>query len=162
MATQTEIDEGALFLAWMRGNRDAADMVAALFEASHYADDIVDGDSKDVCRDMTLLLATLFSRVVTNRFFLANAERFSGAIVAATIDWNLSTEWQGSADEVKNIYAYVLRETLEHVIIIAADILDGPEHAMQVRRQIMAAYHLGREREDPRTFAREAKNGLGR
>lgn len=152
-----KIDEGAMFLAWCRGNREAADMIAALFEASHYADDIVDGDSKDVCLDMTRLLTTLFSRVFTNKFFLANAERFSGAIIAATVDWNLSTEWQKSPDELKQTYAYVLRETLEHVVVIAADLVDGPDHAMTVRRQVMALYHTGRDRETVKGFVREAR-----
>lgn len=152
---EADFDEGALILAWCRGNRDAANMIAALFEASHLADDVVDGDSRDVCADMTRLLATLFSRVMTNRFFLAHAERISGSVIAAAVDWNLSTEWQTSTDEVKRTYSYVLRETLEHIIVIVADLVDGPEHAMAVRRQIMGAYHLGKQREELADFARE-------
>lgn len=157
MAEAEQIDEGAMFLAWCLGNRDAAEMIGALFEASHYADDIVDGDSTDVCRDMTRLLVTLFSRVVTNRFYMAHAERFAGAIVAATVDWNLSSEWQKSDDEIKQVYAYVLRETLEHVVVIAADLLGGSDHAMNVRRAVMVQYHLGKHRETVADFVREVR-----
>lgn len=156
------VDEGALFLAWCRGNRDAADMIAALFEASHFADDIVDGDSKDVLGDMTRMWVTLFGRVFSNRFYIAHAERFAGAIVAATVDWHLATSWQGSEDQIKRIYSYVLRETLEHVVVIAASIVDGPDHAINVRRQVMAAFHLGKQQEDVDAYHREAAHGLGR
>lgn len=154
-------EEAALFVRWCRGNEYAADFLAALFAASHAADDIIDGDSADPCADMARVWALFFGRIMPNPFFMAHAARFAGAIVPAVHDWRLSTAWQGERDEIKRLYAYVLRETLEHAVVVAADILGGPDHAYAVRLELMARYHTKREREPLDQWMREC-DGLGR
>lgn len=134
--------EAALLLRWCRGDAKAADFLAALFIASHLADDVADGDSREPCRDIANMWCLIFGRILANPFFLLHAERLAGAIVPAVIDWRASTAWQSDADALKQHYAFVLRETLEHAVLLTADILGGPEHAYAVREELSAAFHF--------------------
>jgi hypothetical protein len=143
----TPEEQAALIHKWCRGNAMAADFIAVLFEASHLADDIVDGDSEDVCADMTTVWQLFFGRLMPNPFFLQHAERFAGAIVPAVVDWRLATAWQGDKDEIKRLYAYVLRETLEHAAVVAADIVGGANWAFEVRRELSTVCHIEQGRE---------------
>jgi hypothetical protein len=84
----------------------------------------------------------IFGRILPNPFFLLHAERFAGAIVPAVIDWRASTAWQGDSDALKQHYAFVLRETLEHAVLLTAELLGGPEHAYRVREELSAVFHF--------------------
>lgn len=151
-----------LLTRWCKGDKAAVDFLASLFVASHAADDIVDGDSADVSRDMANMWCLIFGRILANPFFLLHAERFAGAIVPAAIDWRASTKWQGDADALKQLYAFVLRETLEHAVLVSADILGGPEHAFGVREELSAAFHFEPpQREEFAAFQQERRAAAG-
>ena len=83
--------QARLIRRWACNDDAAADFIACLFEASHLADDIVDGDSADPCADMARVWMLFFGRLMPNPFFQAHVQAFSGAIVPAVADWQLST-----------------------------------------------------------------------
>ena len=132
---------------WMLGHPDATRFILTLFAASHWADDLVDGDSVDPCADMARVWTAFFGALMPNPFFLLNVERFAGAIVPAVADWRLATAWESDPDEVRRVFALVLRTTLEHAVLVAADILGGPDHAFRVGRELREIYHVTEGRE---------------
>lgn len=160
----TEAEEVARISQWMLGDALATDFVLTLFRASHWADDIVDGDSTDVCADMARVWSAFFGRLMPNPFFLANVERFAGAITPAVTDWRLSTAWEADPDTVKRVFALVLRTTLEHAVIVAADILGGPDHAFAVGTELRQIYHVDQGRETVTGWLKECeeRHGLAR
>lgn len=131
----------------MRGDPRATDFVLTLFAASHWADDIVDGDSADPCADMARVWCAFFGRLMPNPFFLLHVERFAGAIVPAVADWRLATAWEGDRDEVRRVFALVLRTTLEHAVLVAAEIVGGADHMYAVARELREIYHVSEGRE---------------
>lgn len=141
---ETEVERVS---AWMLGNREATQFILTLFAASHWADDIVDGDSKDPCADMAKVWCAFFGRLMPNHFFLLHVERFAGAIVPGVLDWRLATAWEGDPDEVKRVFALVLRTTLEHAVLAAAEIVGGPDHAFRVAEELREIYHVTEGRE---------------
>jgi hypothetical protein len=147
---------------WMRNDVLATDFLLTLFAASHWADDIVDGDSADPCADMARVWMAFFGRLMPNPFYLMHAERFAGAIVPAVCDWRLATAWEGDSDTVKRVFALVLRTTLEHAAIVAADLVGGADHAAAVARELREIYHMGEGREDIADWLKEceARHGL--
>lgn len=158
---ETEIDERALVLRWMRGDEAAADFLLMLFRASHLADDVVDGDSFDPLADQGQLWALFFGRLMPNPFFQAHVQRFAGAITPAVHDWVLATRWQREPDQVKRLFAYVLRLTLEHAVIVAADIIGGFDHAQAVAQEMREVFHIDAGREALPAYLEEC-DGLAR
>jgi hypothetical protein len=156
-----ELDEVALVRRWMRGDEAATDFVLMLFRASHLADDVVDGDSLDPLRDQGELWAMFFGRLMPNPFFQAHAVRLAGAITPAVHDWVLATRWQREPDQIKRLFAYVLRTTLEHAVIVCADIQGGFEWAQTVARELRETFHIEAGREALPVFLEEC-DGLAR
>lgn len=157
-----DIDEAALVRRWMLGNDQAADFVLMLFAASHLADDVVDGDSADPLADQGRLWALFFGRLMPNPFFQRHAERFAGAIAPAVHDWVLATRWQRSGDSVQRLFAYVLRTTLEHAVIVAADIVGGFDHAQEVAAELRQVFHLQSPNREELSAYLEECDGLAR
>jgi hypothetical protein len=156
-----DIDEAALVRRWMLGNEAAVDFILLLFRASHLADDVVDGDSFDPLADQGQLWAIFFGRLMPNPFFQAHVQRFAGAITPAVHDWVLATRWQREPDTVKRLFAYVLRLTLEHAVIVAADIVGGFDHAQAVATEMREVFHIETGREALPAFLEEC-DGLAR
>lgn len=157
--------ERAMLSRWACGDEAATDFLATLFDLSHAADDIVDGDSADPLADMTRVWCGFFGRLMPNPFLQRHAVALSGAIVPAVIDWRVATILETRPDLVARLYAYVLRETLEHAVSMTAYIRGGLRHAHAARTELMAALHLqGEGREDLADWLNECevRHGLDR
>lgn len=144
-------DTRGLLTRWARGNVAAVDMLEALYDASHDADDIIDGDAASPVTSMAHCWLKLVAGVLFSRYLEDVRARttVAAAVQMGVADWWLATQWQGSDDEVRAIYAFVLRETLEHAIIAVAMLEGGPSWGLEVRREISQVFHIAPpQRED--------------
>lgn len=139
----------ALFLKWMKGDSNAVEFLLNIAYITRLADDIVDGDSKDVAADMAHLLYRALIMPAKNPFYLANEEALSAIMVNALMKWEQSERWKGAPDEKTRIFAYIYREGIQEVLYASAKIVGGYKHAIKVMDELHQQSHLT----SPETFA---------
>lgn len=141
-------DEHALIAKWACGNEAAADLISALFNASHLADDIVDMDRPEITGTVSRrsaavakLLAMVFVDIVGNPFFRRHCSELTPLIVSALAYWDASNEWLAEEKVETKMFAFVHREALERVLGMIAFRVGGWEHQRAVIREVHEIFH---------------------
>lgn len=138
-------DQEKKLILWVtRGEESAASFLLSLYRASQIADDIADGEDKP--GDMARLMAVMFGEVCVNPFYLAHSVELRQVILTATANWLQATRWE-EADQHRQLYAFVWRESLDQVAVAVAEILGGYDHALQVRGKLAEALYTGGQAE---------------
>jgi hypothetical protein len=141
---------GEPILKWCMGNVEAAVLLGLVFEASQVADDIVDGDAKDQQEAMARLLSIAFVEIPDNKFYQQHGHQFRPLFATSIQIWSLTDQWKQEEGEDRPIFAYVWREILEQVAVLAAYICGGQKHARTVANEMNKFYHA---REDIESFS---------
>jgi hypothetical protein len=151
-----------LLRRWCLDDIDAVTLVAALFQASQAADDVIDkGGGPEALADMSRLLMIYFGEILPNAFARRHADMIAGAALPAIANWAGATAWENDAkaDHEKLVFAYVMRESLEGVLIAIAHKIGGPRHAQLVRNEFSEIYHFGPGREGLSSYIAEHGKG---
>jgi len=138
-----------LALKWASGDKDAARFLVNFMAMVRLADDIADGDSENPVADMSNLLVRAWIDHGTNPFFQAHSGALSASMANAVLMWEKSEEWRHSENEKTRMFAFVVRETVEHVAYTCAMLTGGYSHAKSVAQEIQEVSH----QRSPETFA---------
>ena len=128
-------------IKWVNGDKHAAAMLTLIFEASQVADDIVDGDAKDLQESMARLLSITFVELPSNLFYNMHKDKFTPLFATSIQIWSLTDEWGQSENEGQQLFGYVYREILEQVIVMAAYLVGGQKHSRIVAKEVNDYYH---------------------
>lgn len=154
--------EFRLLRRWCLDDVDAVRLMASLFQASQAADDIIDkGGGLAALADMSRLLMIYFGEILPNAFARRHADLIAGAALPAIANWAGATTWENdaTADHEKLVFAYVMRESLEGVLIAIAFQIGGAKHAQLVREEFSEIYHFGPGREGLSAYIAEHRGG---
>lgn len=143
-------------LAWCLGNQSAADMLWMLAEVSQIADDFVDGDTNESER-MIAMLHMAMIELPLNRFYQVNFTWIAPMLINAMLHWDLSNELKESNLETSRHFGYVLRESLEQIIVLVADIIGGVSHGRLVARDVHRYFHVDSPQETLKEWSGESK-----
>lgn len=122
----------AKLLEWSAGNVEAARFLRMFADAVRWADDLVDGDSRDPAGDMAQLLNASWAGFAMNPFFHANAHLLAPCLALTVAKWRATEKWKQGPAKSK-VTAFVVREecTLD-VLYLVALICGGFNHASMV------------------------------
>jgi len=134
---------------WVLGDKDAARFLLNFMAMVRLADDIADGDSDNPVADMSNLLIRAWIDHAANPFFQAHAGALSASMANAVLMWEKSEEWRHSQNEKTRMFAFVVRETVEHVAYTCALLTGGYQHAKTVAQEVQEISH----QRSPETFA---------
>ena len=127
---------------WVNGDIQAASMLTLIFEASQVADDIVDGDAKDLHEAMARLLSISFVELPSNPFFEKHKIQFIPLFATSIQIWSLTDKWGKSDNEEQQLFGFIYREILEQCVVMAAYITGGQKHARIVADEMNDFYRI--------------------
>jgi len=123
------------------GDDDAALFLENIWHAARLADNIVDGDSPDLARDMFNLLNRAFVSNANNPFFLRHQETLSVAIMTALGMWLKSEQWRHEDDRKTRMFAFIYREGVDHIASVVSGLTSGPSGVVQAMENMYEISH---------------------
>lgn len=159
MAGYPFASEAQMGLRWARGDRDAAQFMALLARGSQLADDFVDEETPRDERGKTMveMLDSALREIPQNAFYQKHREALTPLMSIPLIYWEASNDWAKSKVRTSRIFAFVMREALEMVVVGVALITGGRDWARRVVREMHTYYHVL----DEEPFERwEAEHGV--
>lgn len=127
-------------LEWALGNADAAAFLSLVGRLSQLVDDIADREADPEEASAEVLRLALVE-LPANPFYRAHEAWFRPIFATSSLIWDASNEWARSERRTTRMYAYVLREIGEQVIVLTALLCGGWDHARKVTRDLHEFYH---------------------
>lgn len=124
-------DEAAYWDAlrrWACGDQKAAEFLDIICRTARLADNIADGDSKNVHEDMGRLLHILMVDLPQNEFFYVHLDQLRAPLTESILNWVASEQWR-DGDRKQQTFAYVLRESTDRLAVAVSSILGGYDAA---------------------------------
>lgn len=137
------------FTRWACGHEDAVRFLFQIGRVARLADDITDGDSRNVAADMGRLLFEALVTLPTNPFFLRHHATLAPILANVALTWEATEDWRRSNNEKTRMFAFVLRECSEQIATTVAMITGGYDHARTVIREAHLICTIG----DNETFS---------
>lgn len=140
--------ESTKILNWMQDNQAAANLIEQLFEVSQIADDLVDWDKEfdsSVC--VSQLLNLCLVEIPLNQFYNKNCICISSVLVPVIAAFNTSNKLKKHPDADCRMFAWALRDALEHVVILCAFLIGGHEHSLKVSLEVTQYFRTNEDRE---------------
>ncbi|WP_104019131.1 hypothetical protein [Roseovarius nitratireducens] len=126
---------------WALGDEDAVRFLVNFMHMVRLADDIADGDSAAPVPDMANLLVRAWLEHSCNPFFQRHSGALGATMANAVLMWEKSEDWRQSDNRKTRMFAFVARETVEHVAHTVAFIVGGYQHAKEVAQEIHELSH---------------------
>lgn len=137
----TAEEEYAQILGWCNYDKTAADFLTILFKLSHRADDIVDGDAKSLLAAIVMMISDSTIVLGNNKFWQINHGVLTPVMLCSLMNWYISAKWEKGTKD-RQLFAFVLRESLDQIIYLVAFLTGGIEHAIAVAENMMEFYHI--------------------
>jgi len=146
------------YMRWCKDDTAAVDFLSGLGALSQLADDFADGDvcDENLQAEMAHLLHWAIVDMPRNPFFRAYQDFLTPVMSAALLSWDASNRWAASENEPTQMYAYVLRESMEQVFYSVATIIGGFDHARLVVDELHERLHV-EEQQPFASWQREIK-----
>lgn len=129
-------------LEWLRGNKDAFDLVTALCDVAHLWDDLIDGDRPVSPADVHNALSAALVDIPSNAFYRQHFYALMPVIKVAIANWHAANVMELTDSEQDKRIAFVLRSSYADLVTACADILGGPAWAshvaLEARRSVSA------------------------
>lgn len=140
--------ESEKFYYWMRSDEAAAAMLEKIFQVSQIADDFVDGDKPmQKSQDMSELLMLALVEIPANPFYRNNQGFIAPVLVSVISAFNTSNQLQKSPIVDCAMFAWALRDALEHLIVACAYIKGGAQWSMTVSQEVTEYFRTNEDRE---------------
>lgn len=132
---------GDLAWKWSLGNEDACRFLVNFMHMVRLADDIADGDSAAPVPDMANLLVRAWLEHACNPFFQKHSGALGASIANAVLMWEKSEDWRHSNNRKTRMFAFICRETVEHIAYTVAFLVGGYQHARDVAQEVQEVSH---------------------
>lgn len=114
---------------------DAVRFGIALWAFAHTIDDLVDRDKQVTPAMVGTNVLNFVENVAENPFFQANRLPLMGALRSAVFSWVASEEWRLREPIRDKIVAEVLKSGYQEVVFLAASLVKGVPHALEMQRK---------------------------
>lgn len=112
------------------GNKSAEAYLRRLFFIVRLVDDFYDGDIEVKKEDILKAFFILIGELPTNIFYKENADTLTGIHIIGFNTWQDANVWEKDDNELKRIYAHVIRDFICELFSMVA-FLTGGQKAMK-------------------------------
>jgi hypothetical protein len=151
------MDEDIKLNEWMMGNGEAVKFLKILGNITQAADDLADQDVHACPASIAHLLHQTMVLLPACDFFLRNAKWFVPLFNTSVSIWSQTDRWAKEDSETAKLFGFVYREHFEQVIVQAALLVAGWDHACYVADDMNKFYH--RDSETFKVCKKEHANG---
>lgn len=127
----------AMLSKWLRGHKEAIDMVLMVHDIVELWDDLIDKDKVPTSDDINRVFRTVLIELPRNGFYQDNFAQLNTLIESAIFDWHTANAFEAKKEHLET--AFGLRCTIQSVTVIAARIIGGNEWAQKVSNEIRSA-----------------------
>lgn len=146
-----EQDFRARVSQWMRGNREATDLIVHLHHVVETWDDLIDRDTEIELANINRAFYAALIEIPRNRFYQDHFSLLSPVIEGAILDWYAANAFE---KEKKYELAWALANAGLSVTVMCARIIGGPEWAKNVSLEFRSITKTLQE------FVAEKSNGV--
>lgn len=112
------------------GNKSAEAYLKRVFFIVRLVDDFHDGDIEIKKEDILKAIFILIGELPGNKFYKEHADTLTGIHIIGFNAWQDANEWEKDDDELKRMYAHVIRDFICEVFSLVA-FLTGGEKKMK-------------------------------
>lgn len=114
------------------GNPEAKEYIKKVIYVVETIDDLIDKDKEVNNETILKTFFILFCELYINPFFMTYSNLLVGIHVSAYNAWMDANIWEKSGDELKKVYAHVIRDYICELFYMVAYITGGYEYMRRV------------------------------
>ena len=121
-------------------NKNAEAYLNRIFFVIRTLDDLYDGDIEVKKESIAKAFFIMSGELYFNSFFREHMEALSSIFIVGFNAWKDANEWEKSDDELKKIYAHVIRDFICELFSFVAFLTGGPKSMNEMSLKIRAFF----------------------